>query len=170
MKTRRARRADAPAIHRLIAHYAAEGLLLPREEPEIREHVGRFLILEENHQLAGCVALESYGAGLAEIRSLAVDPEYRGCGLGARLIEFALAEARRRKIARVFAVTQAPKFFLRKGFQASSRAAIPEKLARDCCACPKLLSCQLVAVVAELFPERQALRVLGAPAVSAPLA
>ena len=170
MKTRKARSADAPAIQALIALYAAEGLLLPREESEIRARIGRFLVVEEERELAGCVALETYGAGLAEIRSLAVAPRFRGCGLGARLIEFALADARRRTIARVFAVTQSPKFFLRHGFQTSNRSAIPEKIARDCCNCAKLPSCRLVAVVLDLLPERRALRVLGAPAIPASVA
>ena len=170
MRTRRARLADAPSIHALIARYAAEGLLLPREESEIREHICRFLVVGGQSKLAGCVALEAYGASLAEIRSLAVAPEFRGCGLGARLIEFALGEARRRRIGRVFAVTQSPRFFLRQGFQASSRAAISEKMQRDCRNCPKLLSCRLAAVIIDLLPERRALRVVGAPAISASVA
>ncbi len=170
MKTRKARPADAPAIHALIALYAVEGLLLPREESEIRAHIGRFLVVEEERELAGCVALETYGAGLAEIRSLAVGPEFRGYGLGARLVEFALAEARRRGITRVFAVTQSPEFFLRHGFQASNRAVIPEKTARDCCNCAKLPSCRLVAVVLDLLPEGRALRVLSTPAIPASIA
>ncbi len=170
MKTRKARVADAPAIHALIARYAAEDLLLPRDESEICDHISRFLILEEKARLVGCVALEPYSSSLGEIRSLAVHPEFRGRGLGARLIQFALGAARRRRIARVFAVTQEPEFFLRQGFQPSSRAAIPEKMARDCCNCPKLPNCRLAAVVADLLPERAALRVLGDPAISAPLA
>ena len=55
------------------------------------------------------------------------DPERRGEGLGAKLIEFALLEARRRGIARVFAVTHAPQFFERQGFVAASRHALTEK-------------------------------------------
>ena len=170
MKTRKARSADAPAIQALIALYAAQGLLLPRQESEICTHIGRFLVVEEERELVGCVALETYGAGLAEIRSLAVAPQFRGCGLGARLVEFALAEARRRTIARVFAVTQSPEFFLRHGFQTSNRSAIPEKIARDCCTCTKLPSCRLAAVAVDLLPERRTLRVLNTPAIPASVA
>ncbi len=47
MRARTARIGDAAAVHRIIAHYAGEGLLLPRTEAEIREHVGRFLVLVE---------------------------------------------------------------------------------------------------------------------------
>lgn len=165
MRVRRARPSDAPAILTLIAHYAAQGLLLPRNEADVREHASHFLVLEEKGRLAGCVALEAYGADLAEIRSLAVNPEIRGRGLGARLVQFALSEARRRRIARVFAVTHAPEFFLRQGFAAMSRLRLTEKIARDCSSCPKSRTCRLAAVIAVVIPERAALPILNiAPA------
>lgn len=170
MRTRRARPSDVPAIHALIAHYAAQGVLLPRTEENVREQLRRFLVLEEKGRLGGCVSLESYGPDLAEIRSLAVSPEIRGRGLGSRLVEFALAEARHRKIARVFAVTHAPEFFVRQGFALSHRRAIPEKIERDCASCPKARRCRLAAVVATIIPERAALPILDEAATSAPVA
>jgi amino-acid N-acetyltransferase len=170
VRTRRARLADAPGIHALVASYAAEGLLLSRTEGEIRQRIGSFLVLEEKGRLAGCAALEAYGADLAEIRSLAVVSSARGRGLGARLVLFALAEARRRRIARVFAVTQAPGFFLQQGFALTVRQSLPEKMARDCCGCSKAHSCRLAAVIVTVIPERAFLPVLDVPAVPAPVA
>ena len=110
--------------------------------------------------MLSCVALEGYGADLAEIRSLAVQPEMRGRGAGAKLLEFALEEARRRGIARVFAVTHAPDFFMRQGFALTSRHALTEKIERDCQTCTKRRSCQLTAVVATVIPERIMLPIL----------
>ena len=154
MRARWARAADAPAVYRLVSYYADRGLLLPRTEAEICAHIGRFLVLVEGEELAGCVALEPYGADLAEIRSLAVEPSKRGHGLGAELLRAALDAARRRKIARVFAVTHAPEIFGRQGFQATTRFALPEKLVRDCRTCPKQRTCDLVAVIATVCPAR----------------
>jgi N-acetylglutamate synthase-like GNAT family acetyltransferase len=163
---RRARPADVAAIHALIAHNAALGLLLPRTEEEIRAHVSRFLVLVERKKLVGCAALEPYGSALAEVRSLAVEDAARGRGLGARLLHYALAEAKRRRFARVFAVTHAPHLFEQQGFALTTRFAIPEKVARDCRACPKARNCELIALVAVVAPERAALPVLRpAPAV-----
>jgi amino-acid N-acetyltransferase len=161
MRARRAKAPDAPEIFGLIAHYAAQGFLLPRSEEEIRRNISHFLVLKEKGRLLSCVGLESYGADLAEIRSLAVARDLQGHGFGARLIEYALAEARRREIARVFAVTHAPKFFLRQGFTSVSRQTLTEKVERDCHACPKRRSCRLTAVVATLTPERDAFPILG---------
>jgi N-acetylglutamate synthase-like GNAT family acetyltransferase len=160
MRARRAKLADAQAIYRLIAHYVREGMLLPRAEEEIRRNISHFLVFEEKGRVVSCVGLESYGADLAEIRSLAVDPELRGRRLGSRLIDFAITDARRRRIARVFAVTHAPEFFLRHGFAAGSRQSLTEKLERDCRTCSKRRSCKLVAVIATVIPDRVALPIL----------
>jgi amino-acid N-acetyltransferase len=160
MRARKARPSDAEGIFRLIEGYAARGLLLPRAEEEIRSNTSHFLVFEEKGRIASCVALENYGADLAEIRSLAVDSEFCSRGIGARMLHFALTEARRRGIARVFAVTHAPEFFLRNGFAPGSRLALTEKLERDCNSCAKRRSCQLVAVIATVISERVTLRVV----------
>jgi amino-acid N-acetyltransferase len=166
MRARTARMSDAAAVHRVIAHYAGEGLLLPRTEAEIRDHIGRFLVLVEKQkgeeQVLGCVALEPYGRDLAEIRSLAVAPEARGKGrnVGDRLMKAAVDTARRRKIARLFAVTHRPDFFSRYGFTPGPRQAVPEKVERDCVGCPKERKCTLVATIATVIPERELLPIL----------
>jgi len=166
MRARTGRLSDAAAVHRVIAHYAGEGLLLPRTEAEIREHIGRFLVLVEKRgkeeKVLGCVALEPYGADLAEIRSLAVAPEARGQGrnVGDRLMKAAMDTARRRKIARLFAVTHRPDFFSRYGFTPGPRQAVREKVERDCVGCPKERKCTLVATVAVVSPKHDLLPVL----------
>ena len=170
MKARTARMNDAAAVHRVISHYAGEGLLLPRTEAEVREHISRFLVLVEKRNgkdlVLGCVALEPYGTDLAEIRSLAVAPEARGKGrnVGDRLMKAAMDTARRRKIARLFAVTHRPDFFSRYGFTAGPRQAIREKVERDCATCPKESKCTLVATVATVLPDRVLLPVLSGSA------
>src|SRR6202162_1661194 len=166
MKARTARIGDAAAVYRVIAHYAGEGLLLPRTEGEIRDHIDHFLVLVEKRngeeKVLGCVALEPYGSDLAEIRSLAVAPDARGQGrnVGDRLMKAAMDTARRRKIARLFAVTHRPEFFSRYGFNPGPRQIMPEKIERDCITCPKEHRCKLVATVAVVCPERDLLPVL----------
>lgn len=162
MKARRARPGDVPEIHALIASYAEKGLLLPRSREEIAARIGHFLVVEAAERIAGCVALEPYGPELAEIRSLAVAPGERGRGLGGRLLRHAVAVARRRGFARVFAVTHAPEFFTRQGFAPQPRQTLVEKIERDCAGCSKRRHCRLSAVVAVLQPARVSLPVLAA--------
>jgi amino-acid N-acetyltransferase len=168
MRTRRAKISDAPAIHSLVAHYAAQGFLLPREAEEIQVNIGHFIVQEDGHRVVSCLSLESYGADLAEIRSVAVGPENRGQGLGARLIASALDEARRRGIARVFAVTHAPQFFERQGFATAARQSLTEKIERDCRACSQQRTCKLVAVIATVIPERITMPILSDSAAPVP--
>lgn len=166
MRARAARIGDASAVHRVIAHYAGEGLLLPRTEAEIRKNITRFLVLVEKRngeeRILGCVALEPYGPYLAEVRSLAVAPDARGQGrgVGDRLMKAAMDTARRRKITRLFAVTHRPEFFTRHGFASGPRQMVPEKNERDCATCPKESRCDLVATVAVICPEHDLLPVL----------
>jgi N-acetylglutamate synthase-like GNAT family acetyltransferase len=176
MRTRLARPEDVAAISRLISQFVAAGLLLPRSPEEVRAHLDRFIVLTElvpaldappgaapkEERLLGCVALEPYSRDLAEVRSLAVRPDEQGRGLGGRLLEAAIRTARRRKIARIFAVTHAPSLFERHGFVTSARQAVPEKIERDCKGCPKRRRCKLVTLVAVVCPERVALPVLAA--------
>jgi N-acetylglutamate synthase-like GNAT family acetyltransferase len=168
MRTRRAKISDVSAIHALVAHYAAQGLLLPRAAEEIRGSIEHFIVQEDGRRVVGCLSLESYGSDLAEIRSIAVHAELRGKGLGARLIASALAEARRRGIARVFAVTHAPQFFERQGFAAAARQSLTEKIERHCRACLQRRTCKLVAVVATVIPERVLLPILAESAAPVP--
>jgi N-acetylglutamate synthase-like GNAT family acetyltransferase len=168
MRTRRAKISNVPAIHSLVAHYAAQGLLLPRAAEEIRANIDHFIVQEDGHRVVSCLSLESYGADLAEIRSIAVNPENRGQGLGARLIAFALAEARRRGIARVLAVTHAPQFFERQGFTAAARQSLTEKIERDCRTCSQQRTCKLVAVIATVIPERITMPILADSAAPVP--
>ena len=176
MRTRLARPEDVAAISRIISGFVEQGLLLPRSPEEVRAHLDRFIVLTEmvpatdgphgaaaaSERLLGCVALESYGRDLAEVRSLAVRPDEQGRGIGGRLLEAALRTARRRKIARVFAVTHAPALFERHGFAATVREMVPEKIDRDCKGCSKRRRCKLVTLVAVVCPERVSLAVLPA--------
>jgi len=167
MKVRPARASDAAAIHAIISGYAAAGILLPRELEEIRRHAERFLVLADEDAgngsgaplLCGCVSLEPYGRALAEVRSLAILPAKRGAGLGRRLLTAAVRAAKQQGFQRVFALAGSPQFFLRHGFTLSSRHALPEKIARDCCTCPRERACRLTAVVMALQSKRSGLSI-----------
>jgi amino-acid N-acetyltransferase len=165
LRTRRARVEDVEAIDRLIEHYAADGLLLPRSREEIRARLDRFLVLLDGAKVAGCVALEGYGPDLAEIRSIALEPAAQGKGHGGRLLRAAMQEARRRGYARVFAVTHAADFFLGHGFEPIDRRSLSQKIERDCAGCPQAATCHLVGVVATVAVRPMILPVVAGDAV-----
>lgn len=56
---------------------------------------GRILMMYADGKTVGCVALIPTGAGVYELSKMAVASELRGRGLGRRLLEYAIAEARK---------------------------------------------------------------------------
>lgn len=150
MKVRAACAADANAIHALIFHYAAKGVLLPRSVEDVSREIDTFTVCEYAGAIVGCLSLVQYHAGLAEIRSVAVEPARAGSGIGSRLVLHALDLASSRDIAGVLAVTSTPEFFARFGFQPADGAAMAEKVQRDCRGCSKAQFCSLVPMMADL--------------------
>jgi putative acetyltransferase len=55
---------------------------------------GRLLLATYEGQLAGCVALHGLGPGVCEMKRLYLRPAFRGKGLGRKMIDRIIAEAR----------------------------------------------------------------------------
>ena len=90
--------------------------LLARERDEIVSLLDSFRVADVDGRIVGCGCLEVYSPKIAELRSLAVLPEFRGRGLGAALTEALVAEAERRGIPQVLVVTSNREFFERLNF------------------------------------------------------
>jgi argininosuccinate lyase/amino-acid N-acetyltransferase len=149
---RRATLLDVPGIARIMAGYVAEGVLLPRPVSELYQCVREFHVAEIGGAIVACAALRVLWDDLGEVRSLAVRPDFHGRGLGARLVEAVLADARALKLPRVIALTRELEFFERCGFTEISRDQLPRKVWSDCVRCPKRHACDEIAVVLDLEP------------------
>ncbi|MDQ2835081.1 MAG: GNAT family N-acetyltransferase [Acidobacteriota bacterium] len=55
---------------------------------------GRILMMDADGKAVGCVALIPAGDGVFELSKMALSPELRGRGMGRRLLEHAIGEAR----------------------------------------------------------------------------
>ena len=113
---RPARATDAAAISALIGLHVPSGTLLPRPPEFIAERALDFLVAEVDGRVVGCVHLEEYSPSLAEVRSLAVHPDYQGRGLGAALMDALEELARLRDYATLFAVSNNESFFRSRGY------------------------------------------------------
>jgi N-acetylglutamate synthase-like GNAT family acetyltransferase/SAM-dependent methyltransferase len=91
-----AREEDLPAIEGLLAEAG-----LPTDAGQ---HLGNFFVARHDGRIVGCVGMEVRGSdGL--FRSLAVDPAYRGSGLGRRLYDVLAERARGRGVHRAYLLT-----------------------------------------------------------------
>jgi amino-acid N-acetyltransferase len=154
MTFRKARPADVGPMLELINAYAARGIMLPRTEFELCENLRDFTVaLDAEGRLAGCGALHFYTPQTAELRSLAVREVEKSHGIGRRLVEAILQEARDIGLDLVFAFTYVVGFFEKCGFVVVDRGSLPLKAWKDCVRCPKFSNCDETAMVYLISPE-----------------
>ena len=77
---RRARTSDVSAVRRLVDPYVSQGILLDKATVTLYEDIQEFWIAErgDDATVVGCGALHVMWEDLAEVRTLAVDPRFRG--------------------------------------------------------------------------------------------
>ncbi len=120
-----ARAADTPAITRLLDQSAPD--TLPCTPADVLARLPSFVVARDpDLGVVGSVALVELGDGRAELRSLAVATELRGCGLGRLLVNHTVARARRLGLELV-CVTRRPRFFARLGFRRIPLHTVPAK-------------------------------------------
>ncbi len=147
---RRAVPDDVPSIVSLVNSHAINGEILPRSTEAVCATIDDWFVASAGDEILGCVSLLGYASGLVEVRSLVVGERYRKLGLGSRLMNLLLVEARKRQIPLLFALTRQIPFFERFGFKISSRDRFPDKVWRDCLQCPLIDACDETAMVLQL--------------------
>ncbi|MEO8051107.1 MAG: GNAT family N-acetyltransferase [Acidobacteriota bacterium] len=109
-KIRPAVNGDMAAIRVLIRLFPQH--LVQRNLPRAQS----FFVASAGGSLVGCCALQVYSKRLAEVRSLAVHPDFQDRGLASVLVERCTQRARERGVRELFAVTSQTSFFARLGF------------------------------------------------------
>jgi amino-acid N-acetyltransferase len=147
---RKARLGDVANMMPLLESYARQAEILPRTQTDVYQSIRDWVVAEVDGKIIGMGSLLIMWGDLAEIRSLVIDPAYHGLGAGGRIVTMLLAEAKSLEIARVFALTRKPGFFLKLGFQLTRIEDLPRKVQKDCVFCPKFHACDEVALIMPL--------------------
>lgn len=114
---RRARTPDVRRISGLVSGYADVRILLNKETVTYYEDVQEFWVaVDAEDRVIGCGAVHVLWDDLAEIRTLAVDPGWQGRGVGHRLLDALIDQARALGVRRVFCLTFEVDFFAKHGF------------------------------------------------------
>src|SRR5215207_9524749 len=141
---------DVSRISEIINSHAELGRMLFKSYAQIYEDLRDFAVYEKDGGVVGVTALAIIWADLTEIRSLAVDDDYRGQGIGRRLVEWCVEEARRLQIRRIMSLTYEQRFFEKLGFEVVPKESLPLKVWSDCVRCPKRDGCDEIAMVLTL--------------------
>lgn len=92
---------------------------------------GRVFVVHNEEAVVGCLALIPMGGGVYEISKMAVSPGLRGLGIGRRLLQHAIAEAKALGAKSLFLgsstkLKNAVHLYESVGFRHVAREAIPE--------------------------------------------
>jgi len=114
-----------------LSDYDVVAALLEREHlplDGLQQHFENAIVARAGNRIVGCAALEVYEGG-ALLRSVAVDAEYRGSGIGTQLTHAAIQLAARRLIPAVYLLTTtADRFFRKFDFEIVDRADVPRSV------------------------------------------
>jgi len=145
---------DIPAMQALVAEEVEKGIILPRSDDELATNIRSYVLAKQAGYLVGYTALHIHSPRLAEIRSLIVDPTFRGQSVGRQLVEYALEEAENLGISEVLSLTYLPDFFRKLGFEEIAKESIPEhKIWADCVRCIHFPVCNEVSMIYTIKQE-----------------
>lgn len=155
---------DVEEILDLINGFVASNLMLPRGPQYLYENIRDFVIASDRnvpvysvmetreilHLIVACGSLHVLWEDIAEIRSLAIHPDYQQLGLGSKLIEYIKEEAKQLGIRHLYTFTVTEDFFKTLGFRRQNREDLPPKVWGECSRCPKYFQCDEVGMVLEI--------------------
>ena len=155
---------DVEEILELVNGFAASNLMLPRGPQYLYENIRDFVIATDHdvpvysvtetkevlHLIVACAGLHVLWEDIAEIRALAIHPDYQNMGLGRKLVEHMKQEANLLGIKRLYTFTLTEDFFKKLGFKRQNRAELPAKVWGECSRCPKYFQCDEVGMALEL--------------------
>jgi len=143
---RAAEASDVDDIHRLLQPYSEQDIILPRSKDDIFQHLQEFIVAQYDGVFAGAAAMHIYASNLAEVRSLAVVAELQRHGIGRLLVEGCETWAAGLGVARIFALTYLPDFFVSMGYERVPKESLPHKIWTVCIHCDKFADCDETAV------------------------
>lgn len=146
---------DAQHILEILQPYVDDDIVLPVPLHRIYERIRDFVVAEEDGMILGCGSLMIMWHDLAEIRSLAVRKGHQGGGVGRRIVEALVQEAKDLGIAKVFALTYQTAFFEKLGFRIVEKETLPHKVWKDCTQCSRFTHCDEIAMIMDLIPASE---------------
>lgn len=155
---------DVKGILDLVNWLAKQDLLLPRGPQYVYENIRDFVVvLDETEpntsdrgeeapyrKIIACCSMHVLWEDIAEIRSLAIHPDFQKSGLGKKIVQYMVEDAKRIGIKHLFTFTLAQDFFEAIGFEIRNKDELPSKVWGECSRCPKFFKCDEIGMIMEI--------------------
>ena len=139
---------DVEEIYDLVAHYAGTGEMLARSRNTLYETLRDMVVaVDEEGHVHGVGGLHIIWDGLAEVRTMAVDPACTRQGIGAEIVKRLVEEGRALGVEKIFTLTYKPGFFQKQGFGTVTKEDLPHTCWKECLDGPKCPNCDEIAMV-----------------------
>ena len=117
---------DIPSVLSVMRPFIQSGKLLPRTQEDLTLALEDYIVYELDGGVHACASLHLYDDGQAEIAAVAVDDAYSHMGIGPKMIEKLITQARTKNARSIFIMTtQAIDWFEKLGFTEDSIESIP---------------------------------------------
>ena len=135
----------------LVVEDVQNGNILVRDESEMATTIRSYTVVYDDDSLVGFVALHIHSITLAEIRSLVVKDTYRGQGIGKKLIQNCIDEAKSIELQELLVLTYKQNLFEKFGFNVIEKASLPDtKIWADCIKCKHFPICDEISLTLKI--------------------
>ncbi len=119
---------DIPAVLSVMQPFIEKEILLPRNYENLLKNLSDYIVYEIDGGIRACGALHDYGDGQAEILGIAVDSSFSNLGIGPKIINFLIQQAKSKNIKTIFILTtKTSDWFESLGFTSDTIDSIPLK-------------------------------------------
>ena len=138
-------------MQELVRDEVEKGTILYRSPDEMATNIRSYTLAKRGDEIVGFAALHIYSAKLAEVRSLIVEKNSRGRGIGKGLVKAMLEEGKMLKADKVFTLTYEKAFFEKLLFKEIPKETLPEhKIWSDCIKCKHFPICDEIALIKQI--------------------
>lgn len=118
---------DVGGILSLIRPLEDDGTLVRRSRERLEVEIERFVVLERDGAIIGCMALYPFpDEGVGELACVATHPDYRNSGRAETLLNYIEQQAREQGLNRLFVLTtRTAHWFQERGFEPAEVADLP---------------------------------------------
>lgn len=132
---------DVEDIHQATILYSDKKIILPRSKYSLYSHLQCLYVAYKDDKFAGTAGLHVLDEQLVEIRSLVIHPDFQGHGIGRKIVEHTIQEAKRLGFKKVLSLTYETSFFSKCGFVHVDKSELSSKIWIDCVGCSKYNDC-----------------------------